>query len=131
MEKLYELIEQFGETNEKVKLLKKTTDELNTEIKEIMSKSETKNVDTEHFTATYSVTKSESFDDERLIKKLKDLGLHRVIKTVEVVDMELLESAIYDGEISGSELADCKTVKETPKLVVKVRKEKNSGKNKN
>jgi hypothetical protein len=92
------------------------------EIKKFMSTSGLDKVTSEHFVASYSVSKSESFDEEKLINRLKALGCSHVIKTVEVVDMELLESAIYDGQIAGSELADCKVVKEIPKLVVKVKK---------
>jgi hypothetical protein len=122
MEELLKLIERFGEMNERVKELKKLTDEDNKEIKKFMSTSGLDKVTSEHFVASYSVSKSESFDEEKLINRLKALGCSHVIKTVEVVDMELLESAIYDGQIAGSELADCKVVKEIPKLVVKVKK---------
>lgn len=122
MEKLKQLVERFGINNEQVKSLKKLTDADNAEIKKLMVASSLASVESEQFVAAYSVTKQESFDETKLIQKLKDLGVTNVIKTVEVVDMELLESAIYDGEVSGSDLADCKVIKETPKLVVKLKK---------
>lgn len=122
MEELLKLIERFGSMNEKVKDLKKVADEDNKEIKRIMSELDLSKVESETFVASYSVAKTESFDDEKLITRLKELGCHNVIKTVEVVDMELLESALYDGQIAGAELADCKVTKETPRLVVKVKK---------
>lgn len=129
MTELKNLIEAFGEKNEVVKSLKKETDVLNTQIKDIMAKSANAIVDTEHFTAKYSVITTESFDEEKLINRLKELGNTSVIKTIEVVDMEALENAIYNGQIVGSNLADCKVSKSTQKLVVSVRKEKKSGKN--
>lgn len=129
MTDLKNLIESFGEKNEIVKSLKKETDVLNTQIKDIMSKNANAIVDTEHFTAKYSVVTTESFDEERLISRLKELGKSSVIKTVEVVDMEALENAIYNGQIAGADLADCKVSKSTQKLVVSVRKEKKSGNN--
>lgn len=129
MTDLKNLIESFGEKNEIVKSLKKETDVLNTQIKDIMSKNANAIVDTEHFTAKYSVITTESFDEERLISRLKELGKSSVIKTVEVVDMDALENAIYNGQIVGADLADCKVSKSTQKLVVSVRKEKKSGNN--
>ena len=121
MENLREVIERFGKNNEQIKSLKKVTDEDNATIKSLMAgKMDT--AESDNFVAKYSVTKSESFDEAKLLERLKELGLKQVIKTVEVVDMELLENAIYDGMISGSELVDCKVTKETPRLVVKLKK---------
>lgn len=124
MNELNRLIEEFGEQNEEVKRLKKSTDVLNVQIKEILSKAENRTVDTERFTATYSESVSESFDEERLLEKLRAMGVEGVIKTKEYVDMDALEDAIYNGAVAGSDLADCKVTKITPKLVVKVRKQK-------
>lgn len=122
MEKLKQLIERFGANNEQVKALKKLTDADNAEIKQLMVAGNLSSVESDTFVATYSVTKQESFDETKLLDKIKELGLTNVIKTVEVVDMELLESAIYDGEVSGADLADCKVIKEIPKLLVKLKK---------
>lgn len=124
MNELNRLIEEFGEQNEEVKRLKKSTDVLNVQIKEILSKAENRTVDTKRFTATYSESVSESFDEERLLEKLRAMGVEGVIKTKEYVDMDALEDAIYNGAVAGSDLADCKVTKITPKLVVKVRKQK-------
>ena len=124
MNELNRLIEEFGEQNEEVKRLKKSTDVLNVQIKEILSKAENHTVDTERFTATYSESVSESFDEDRLLEKLREMGVEGVIKTKEYVDMDALEDAIYNGKVAGSDLADCKVTKITPKLVVNVRKQK-------
>jgi hypothetical protein len=129
MNELQNLIEMFGERNERVKSLKKETDVLNTQIKEIMATLPGGVTESEHFTARYSVSVTESFDEPKLIERLKQLGCHGVIKTVEVVDMDALENAIYNGHIAGSELADCKVSKSTPKLVVSVKKAKKEKKN--
>jgi hypothetical protein len=122
MENLKQLIERFGENNEKVKALKKVTDADNTEIKRIMAQACLSSAESEQFVATYTVSKQESFDENQLVAKLKAMGIQDVIKTVEVVDMELLEAAIYDGRVCGAELSDCKITKEIPKLVVKLKK---------
>lgn len=124
MNELNRLIEEFGEQNEEVKRLKKSTDVLNVQIKEILSKAENHTVDTEKFTATYSESVSESFDEELLLAKLKEIVVDGVVKTKEYVDMDALEDAIYNGKVAGSDLADCKLTKVIPKLVVKVRKQK-------
>lgn len=124
MNDLQKLINEFGTRNEQVKSLKKETDALNTQIKEIMANLPGGVAETEQFVAKYSVTTTSDFDEPKLIERLKQLGCHGVIKTVEVVDMDALENAIYNGHIAGSELADCKVSKSVAKLVVSVKKAK-------
>lgn len=124
MNDLQKLINEFGTRNEQVKSLKKETDALNTQIKEIMANLPGGVAETEQFVAKYSVITTSDFDEPKLIERLKTLGCQGVIKTVEVVDMDALENAIYNGQIVGSELADCKVNKSVAKLVVSVKKSK-------
>ena len=59
---------------------------------------------------------------DKLIAKLKELGVVSPIKTVEVVDMDELENVIYNGWLDASELTNCKQVKEIPTLKVTKKK---------
>lgn len=125
MSNLNELVARYGKTNTEMKLLKKSADEDNKEIKNIMSSTGLSEYEAGGYKAKYSVTKSENFDEEKLVKKLKDYNFggksaHEagLIDYVPVVNMEKLEDFIYDGKINAAQLADCKVVKETPRLTI-------------
>ena len=84
------------------------------------------------FVAKYSVAVSESFDEDKLLAKIEKMNFTSangstiavgsglgVIKMKPTIDMEALENAIYNGYVNAADLADCKVVKETPKLTIK------------
>ena len=122
---LQELIKRYGNNKTEMDSYKKQVDEDNKEIKNIMS---TKGMDKAvggGFTATYSVSVSESFDNDKLTEKLKQLWSKNgsmknpYIKLVPMPDMDAIENAIYSGELNAKDLADCKVRKETPRLTIK------------
>ena len=92
----------------------------NTQIKVIMSELDIKEFETDNGKVVLSDRKTEDFNEERLIKFLKERGLESdIIKTKEYVDFDALESAIYHDKISGDNLKDmnsCKDVKVTQVL---------------
>ena len=120
---LDDMIEYFVEQKEPLEYYKKEVDGANADIKFMMHKLN-KNEFTTHMGNTAKVTtqKRESFIDDKLISKLKELGVTSPIKTVEVVDMDELENVIYNGDLDASKLTDCKQVKEV--VVLKVSKKK-------
>lgn len=139
MSKLDELISRYGNLKSEMDSYKKQIDSDNKSIKDIMS---TEGI-TEHtaggYTAKYTIAVQESFDDNKLVEKLKDIwfkkhsyqpdisGLDNScpwIKTVIIPNMEAIENSIYSGELNASELANCKVVKNIPKLTIKKVKEK-------
>lgn len=120
---LSETIERFYEDKQNLDSFKKLTEEENKQIKEVMSNLNKSEFETDSgIIAKVNIQKRESFVDDKLIAKLKDLGVTTPIKTIEVVDMDELENVIYNGDLDASELSSCKQVKEV--AVLKVSKKK-------
>lgn len=120
---LSDMIDYFMEQKEPYEEYKKELDGANADIKFLMNKLGMKEFTSSWgYTAKLNVQKRESFDDNKLITKLKELGVTTPIKTVEVVDMDELENVIYNGGLDASQLTGCKQIKEIP--VLKVSKKK-------
>ena len=117
-EYLEKLVDQYGRLKTEMDSYKKSVEESNAEIKVLMKDANLENFSGKQFKAKYTVVVSESFNEPKLLVKLKELGIEGVIKTKEYVDMEELEKVIYNGEIDPKLLADCKDVKETPRLTI-------------
>lgn len=127
MSNLNELVARYGKTNAELKVLKTSADADNKEIKSIMSATGLTECEAGGYKAKYSVSKSESFDDEKLLSKLKTLAVNEeqlaseipgLVEYKPVINMDVLEDAIYNGKISPAELADCKVTKETARLTI-------------
>lgn len=84
----------------------------NAQIKTIMRENNLSEVSTKDVKITLSVQHRQSFIEEALIQKLKDLGVNGVIKQKEYVDMDALENAIYNGEVNAAMLASCQSTQE-------------------
>lgn len=127
---LEELVERYGKLKSEMDSYKSQVDADNKEIKKIMSETGKSVCNAGGYTAKYSISVSEDFDEAKLIKALTsklydgksayDLG---IIKHKEYVDMEALEDAIYNGKLNAAELANCKTRKETARLTISKKKE--------
>lgn len=124
-EELKGLIDQFAEN----KSLKDDYDKLckrdNQKIKDIMGKYELDTFDSDDYTAKYYSQNKESFDSELAVKILKQHGITNCIKTVEVLDDELLESMLYNKELPEivvKELSVCTNTNTTWALKVSKRK---------
>ena len=99
-------IEQYCLGKDKMKELKSEVDKLSSEIKQYLSDN---NLNTENggrFIVTVSARTTEDMDTEALLKVLKSDWAERngsmqcpYIKTKEYVDMDVLESYIYKGEL--------------------------------
>ena len=109
----------FAEVKTRLDALKKSTDKLNLELKELFRKTgETMFVTDSGIKVSCSKQCRSSLNEDALLEHLKSIGLHEVIATKEVVDMDALEQAIYDGKIEAASLAAFQTNKyvETLKL---------------
>ena len=123
--KLDDYIEEFFIVKNEVDKYKKIADEDNKEIKKLMQNAKITEYMTENgLVAKMGVQKRESFNEEKLLTKLKELDVRTPIKTIEVVDMDELENVIYNGQLNAGEITDCKQVKEILTLKVIERKEK-------
>jgi len=114
------LLRGYKQNKESLDSYKKLCDEGNQLIKDIMK---TNNIEKytslDGIKATFSIQKRQDFDDEKLLQKIKELGFTDIIKTKEYVDMDGLENLIYNGELDGSAIADCRIIKEVETLRVK------------
>lgn len=119
MESLQALVKRYGTFKEEADKFKKQIDADNKEIKNIMSAKGLETCEAGGYEATYKVIVSEDFDETKLIKRLENYNVEGLIKMKPYVDMQILENAIYSGEIKPTDLADCKTREETPRLTIK------------
>lgn len=123
-ENLKELVRLFYEDKQQLDNYKKSTDEYNKDIKEIMGQLDLNEFESDDLVAKIGVQNRESFNEDKLIDKLKSLNVSGVIKTKEYVDMDALENAIYNELIDASELTSCKEVKTITNLKVSKKKGK-------
>lgn len=124
-ELLNSIIECFYKDKQTADKYKKSAEEYNKEIKDIMADIRIDEFETDNgLVAKLTHKQSESFNEEKLLAKIKELNIHGIIKTREYVDMEALENAIYNENIDASELSACREIKETVALKVSKKKEK-------
>lgn len=133
MSSLNELVAKYGEMKSIVDSYKKPIDEANKEIKSIMCETGITECEAGGFKAKYSVSKSEDFNMEKLVEKIKSIKINNeqlasdipgLIEYIPRVNMDVLEDAIYNGKICAADLMDCKVVKETARLTISKVKEK-------
>ena len=122
---LEELINSFYQDKELLEKYKKSTTKYNEEIKQQLAKADLDEFETSNgLIAKIGTQKRESFNEEKLIQKLKDLNIIAPIKTVEIIDYEELENVIYNNELDATKISDCKQVKEVNTLRVTKKKGK-------
>lgn len=119
-DKLRYLVKDYLINKEREKEFKDAASIQNTQIKVIMSEMNIKEFESDNGKVVLSDRKTEDFNEDKLIKFLKERGIENdIIKTKEYIDFDALESAIYHDKISGDNLKDmdsCKDVKVTQVL---------------
>ena len=125
-EELDDLLVVFNETKTKADKFKKEAETYNAKIKDSFESLE---IGKEYISksnglkATVSISEISTMDEEKLLEVCKLMGVESVIRTKEYVDMDLLENALYRGEISGDKLlAIDKCRKTTVKKTLRVSK---------
>ena len=126
---LKEKAAQYVQYKNEITPIEKKCKSLNTSIKNLMEVLKVDDVALDDGSSLkYTISKSESLDEEKLIKQLKHFApFTRCIRTKEYIDMEILESEIYHGELSDDALCamdSCRKVKEIVKLEIKKGKKK-------
>lgn len=122
------LIPQYAENKAMLDDYKKICDDENKKIKELMT-------DSKYITGGYVATKTtsyrESINEDKLLEVMRsDYAVNQklgIIKTKEYVDVEALEKAIYNGQVSKKVLLGidkCRDKKEVITLKVTKIKEK-------
>ena len=123
METLSELIPRYFRLKTEMDSYKKQVDEDNKAIKLIMSTDGLSEETCDGLVAKYTIIDKSYFDEEKLLSKIKDLGLTECVKTKEYVDMNSLENLLYSGELKAEDIKDCKVEKHEERLIVKKAKE--------
>lgn len=116
-------INKFYQSKIELDNYKAITDQSNKLIKDLMAELDIKEYSTDEGNiAKLIIQNRESFNEIALIDRLKELGITKPIKTVEVIDYEVLEDVIYNNELDATKLTDCKQSKEVITLKVSKRK---------
>ena len=122
------LIPQYAENKQMLDDYKKICDDENKQIKDLMDEG---SYEASGWKATKSIQTRESMNEDKLLAVLKKAGFNQtsIIKTKEYVDMNELESAIYNGLIEKDvlmEIDKCRESKEVVTLrISKVKEKKN------
>ena len=113
LKELEVLIESYAENKSLADDYKKLCDEENKRIKTLMQEQNMTDCNSTNYTVKYYVQTRESMNEVKLLNMLKRENITKAIKTVEVVDMDMLESMLYNGEIASPLIAEMATFKET------------------
>ncbi len=126
-DRLKELIPIYAENKTEADSYKKICEKQNKEIKEIMLQNNLDFAESGDYVAKCTVSKRESMNEDILLEILKETGYTKnIIKTKEYVDIDVLEHAIYTGEIPIEIVAQLDKARETKEVItLKVTKKKN------
>jgi hypothetical protein len=116
---IIEKVTNYAQLDAKTKQLEELKKPLNAEIKEFMKANGLKEVVAGAIKAVFGKQERVSMNQEKLLDKVKQLGLNQAIKTVEVVDEQILESMIFNGELNASEIEECMEKKIVETLSIK------------
>lgn len=123
------LIPQYAENKAILDDYKKICDSENKQLKELMNEG---SYEAGGYKCTKTISSRQSMDEDKLLYVLKqyyECGTNKesIIKTKEYVDIDMLESAIYNGQISNEilmEIDKCRESKEVITLRISKVKEK-------
>lgn len=119
---LKELIENYGIAKAELDVIKKDTDKMNKQIKDILLAEGMTEEESDNYYVKLQPRKSESLDEDAVIEILKTNKIRGIVKTKEYVDEDALENAIYHGKLDKQilqEINKCKIVKESTALLIK------------
>jgi len=123
---LKEKVTKYYKIDTQLKSLTSEKNKLNASIKADMKAGNLKDFAVGDIIAVYNSYEKSSMNQDKLLQRLKDLGLTQCIKTIEVVDEKVLEDMIYRGEVNAVKFEDCAVV--TPVETLTVKKVKKSKK---
>ena len=134
LSKLSTLVKRWGENKTQADALKKLVDTDAAEIKQIMLDEKLDSSISDNYKASLSFQEKESIDEEGLLAYIKSViwnnkgSMHcPYIKTVEVIDWDAIEQAVYNGEITKEQVLgidNYRSIKKTPVLrLIKAKKE--------
>ena len=129
-----DLINDYGDRDAQIKSLKRLCDEEKEQIKNFLAQEGYEYFSTDYYTVSRVVSERETLNEEKLIPILKSYWITThgsmecpYIKTKEYIDMDKLEEAIYQKELTPNVLAEMDTCREVT-TVVALRCKKNTKK---
>lgn len=117
-QELDELVEELSKIKPRSDQETKKVKELVNKIKELLIKSQQTTYNSNGYSVTLQKRVQKSFDEPALIAYAKEHGLD-IIKTVEQIDTDALETAVYNGLISPADIEPFEVIKETMSLITK------------
>ena len=129
---LEELIPNYYTNKIELDSYKKICDVTNAKIKDLMLEAGEDEHDVGDLNAKRIVVEKETINEEKLLYILYKYNIPNVIKTKEYVDMDALESYLYNNEVSTefiTDLAKCKSKTEIVQLRVTKKKSKKDKEN--
>jgi hypothetical protein len=132
-DKLLQLIPEYGSHKSTLDEYDKICKSENAEIKRIMKEEGIDNMQAGGYKVSYSVRETSTMNEDKLLALLQDKvsAESGIVKTKKYVDMDALESAIYNGAIPKEvliEMDNCREKKQTVSLRITKVKEENNGK---
>lgn len=115
-ETLDTLIPQYAKDKKELDSYKKLCDTENAKIKQLMLESGEDTHEAEGYVAKRIVVTKETLNEERLLMLAKQHNVP-IIKTKEYIDMDVLESLMYNGEVSQEFIADLATCRSTTEVI--------------
>jgi hypothetical protein len=119
MMKFEDKVKHYFKLDQEEKSVKKEKTPLNVAIKDHMKSNALNAVEVDGIKVSYQVQERTSMNEDKLLLKLKSLGLTEAIVTVEKPDSESVSKLIYDGKLTTEELESCIEKKYVEVLSVK------------
>lgn len=119
--KLSNLVETYANEKNILEDYKKRVDNYNLQIKDLMSDLEIEDVDCGDYNAKIIIQNRVTMDEDKLLSVLKTHGVDKAIRTREYVDMDILESMLYNNELPKNivrHIGKCKNEKQVKTLRV-------------
>lgn len=110
---------KYTELDASIKKLETEKKPLNADIKDFMRGNGLKEIQVGNAKVVFGKQERVSMNEDKLMERVRELGLTSVIKTVEVVDHDALQEMIYAGALSAAQIEDCIERKEVETLSVK------------
>lgn len=110
---LNDLVPSYYLNKQELDSYKKICDGQNIAIKEAMRSHDVTEFEAGGYVAKVTVTHKEDMNEDKLLEILRPYAFEGLIKTKEYIDMDVLEKAIYNGQISNDVLVLMDAAKET------------------
>lgn len=120
---LKELIPQFYANDKEQKRYASAAEKEKAKIKKLMLGANIRDFNVDNIVAACTTSTREKMNEDALIPYLKKKKIKGIIKKKEYVDMEVLESAIFNGNIIASEISGFVGKTDVVTLRVTVREE--------